>query len=339
MSNDVRDEMPYRATGTAEAAVAGLEILKEQGELGSCVRPSHMSVYNHHRAFRTEADEYFNDAVIKIIAHGENQKKTDVRAKWKDGTPAPARAIINQQWVFNTSEDPRDHQVPIITTTEVFHEKSVEEIMWIWVMNSNKIEDLHQFDNHIWDKWVIQTGPWAGTIGPAYGWQLAQKYRTVNGQPMSQVEFLLHALTHSPGSRRIKTTLWVPQHLDEMALEPCVWTTHWQVFKGQLHLTVDIRSNDLCIGNPFNTYQYYVLQQMVCQVTGIPSGSLTFNITNLHIYDRHFFNVMDQIKEPTFASPKLVINPDIKNFFDFKPSDIMLSNYRHSKKFRYEIAE
>lgn len=82
---------------------------------------------------------------------------------------------------------------------------------------------------HIWDQWRLEDG----TIGAAYGYQLGKKNRTVNGQKVDQVDYLLHQLKHNPSSRRHLTMLWNPDDLDGMALTPCVYETQWYVKEGK----------------------------------------------------------------------------------------------------------
>lgn len=286
----------------------------------------------------SQADLIFNDTVSKILTHGVPDKLKNVRATWKDGTPATTLAIADVQWKFDGSE------VPILTNKRFDPEyiKAILELLWIWQQKSHDLKDLHDKEVYFWDSWESKLPQWKGTIGPAYGYQLAKKCRLVNGELLDQVDYLLHMLTKSPGSRRLVTTLWDPERLDEMAIEPCVWSTQWIEFDGKLNLTVNIRSNDICVGNPFNVFQYYVLQRMICQVTKIPIGTLTFNITNAHIYDRHIETVKEQIQQPIYKAPELWINPEVTNFYDFKVGDFQLIDSefdsKTAKRFKYELA-
>lgn len=147
---------------------------------------------------------------------------------------------------------------------------------------SNKVFDLQQMGCHVWDEWELKDG----TIGKAYGYQLRNKHQCIiadrtflemarNGElsekldeevsdeefenavahceeyieyvELNQVDYLLYMLKKNHTSRRIKTTLWCVEDLQDMALQPCVYDTHWQVFDGKLCLTVNIRSNDMML--------------------------------------------------------------------------------------------
>lgn len=280
-------------------------------------------------------DLQYNALVHKILAEGKDQEAEDVRARWADSTPATAKNILNFQFQFDWDRD----GVPLLTTKHVAWKTAIKELLWIWQQKSNKVQDLRDVGVHIWDKWEFQEGDWKGTIGPAYGYQLGKKCRNVGGVMLDQVDYLLYTLSNSPGARRSITTLWDADDLDTMALTPCIWNTQWIRWDGRLHLTVTSRSNDICVGNPFNIFQYYVLQRMVSQVTNIPLGTFTFNITDAHIYHRHIGEVEKQMAEEMYAAPELVIDPTIKNFYDFRIEHFQLNGHYKSKKYEFEVAE
>lgn len=310
-------------------------------------------------------DYLFNQLVENILENGVWQQPEDVRAKWDDGTPAVAKSLTDIQWKFDVGN------TALIPTTKDFANKfALRELWWIWIMKSNKVQDLRDMnkDNKsIWDKWEIPEGTWKGTIGPAYGYQLAQrimkwkvkdidknhidktpdKYKFLGPDDvghddeyvyLDQVDHLIQSLLKGPGSRRLITTLWVPSDIDKMSLTPCVWNTQWLRWNGRLNLTVAIRSNDICVGNPFNIYQYQILQHMMAQIVNIPVGTLTFNITDAHIYDRHISLVRKQIKEEIQDAPKITLNPEIKNFYDFKIEDIILDKKLPARKYEYPVS-
>jgi thymidylate synthase len=277
------------------------------------------------------ADKQYLDLVRNIIEHGYSDEGENVRPKWADGTPAYTKSLISCKMQFDNSE------VPILTTKQIAWKTAIKELLWIWQMKSNRIEDLHKMNVHIWDEWEIKEGKWAGTIGPAYGYQLGKKCRKVNGELLDQVDYLLWSLKNNP-SRRMITTLWNKDDLDEMALTPCVWKTNWLVKGRKLHLIVGIRSNDMALGNPFNVFQYSVLQRMIAQVTGYELGTLTFDIDDAHVYDRHIEPLKQQLKREPYSAPKLWINPEITNFYDFTPDDFKLIDYKHHPKIEMEVA-
>ena len=310
----------------------------------------------------THYDRLYEEQFWQILKEGYPTVGQDVRARWNDkGVLTPAHTIeyLNKQLRFESGA------VPILTSKYVYWKLAIKEMFWIWVWKSNIVNDLRMLNGTqktVWSEWEQKDG----TIGKAYGWQLANKKRKVkitkeleemalNGElglldftplgkdyvELDQVNYLLYTLKTNPTSRRIKTTLWCVEDLDEMSLEPCVYETHWQTQRGELHLTVNVRSNDLGLGQPFNVFQYYVLQCMVAQVTGLKIGSLVFNIDNVHVYDRHIMPMLQQMQNETYRTPELWIDPKVKNFYDFTPESFALRFYDEPKlpRIQLQVAE
>lgn len=301
----------------------------------------------------SKADVIYNQGIKEILTNGQWDHGTNVRTRWADGTPAYTKSILDFQMKFDNGEE-----IPILTTKRVPRKDPITEMFWIWRDKSNDVFKLREMGCTVWDEWQREDG----TIGKAYGWQLRNKKRKVKTTQklvemfvnkelnnvefsyvdghayLDQVDYLLYTLKTNPSSRRIKTTLWCVEDLDDMALEPCVYETHWQVWGGKLNLTVNIRSNDSALGNSYNIYQYSVLHRLIAQVSNLPVGTICFNIDNFHYYDRHEETLLQQIKGEQHEAPTLRINSDIKSFYDFTIDDLELINYKHSGSFKYEVA-
>lgn len=312
-------------------------------------------------------DQVYNDIIRKIDSIGAWEIDKSVRTRWADGTSAFTKSLLNVQMKFNNALE-----IPILTSKRVPLKDPINELLWIWQEKSNDVNVLRdKYNCKVWNEWERPDG----TIGKAYGWQLANKKRRVkftamlgqmylNGEisklnlefdpdnritteqdillpnwaNLDQVDYLIYMLKTNPHSRRIKTTLWSVEDLDDMALEPCVYETHWQLWKNKLHLTVNVRSNDMGLGNPYNIYQYAMLHRMIAQVTDHQVGEICFNIDNAHIYDRHMSSLISQTYRPTYAAPTVWINPNITSFYDFKISDIKVNYYQHEKAIKLEVA-
>lgn len=288
-----------------------------------------------------QADKIYDSVIGDILTNGEWDKGESVRTKWADGTPAYTKSVISTQMKFDGTE------VPILTKKKVAWKTAIKEILKFWVEKTNSAESFHKDNIHIWDEWIIKEGKWKGTIGPSYGYQMGKKVRLnragiiVNGvEPsyLDQVDYLIHELKSNPSSRRHVTSLWNIEDLDEMALNPCVWNTQWLVRGGRLHLIVGVRSNDMALGNPFNVFQYYVLQRMIAQVTKYDMGTLTFNINDAHIYERHMDGMLEQLNQPEYDAPTLWVNPDVKSFYDFTIDDFKLVDYKCGPNISFEVA-
>ncbi len=273
----------------------------------------------------TEADKHFIETCKKIIKEGYSSEGTNVRTRWQDGEEANYISIVGVSNVYDVEKE-----FPMITLRNNSKTvlRAIDEILWIWQKKSNNVKDLN---SHIWDQWVDENG----TIGKAYGYQLGKKYqfKTKDGmQKMDQVDYVLYLLKNDPASRRIMTNIFNFEDLKDMRLEPCAYGTQWLVKGGKLHLILNQRSQDMLAANGWNTMQYAALLCMLAQVAGLEVGTLTHNIGDCHIYDRHIPIIEKLIEaEPMEVHPKLVINNSTKNFYDFKVEDFEIQGYDYNK--------
>lgn len=261
------------------------------------------------------ADKIFKENVKDILENGVWDTDKEVRPKWLDGTPAHTVkkfCIVNR---YDLSKE-----FPIMTIRKQGFKNAVDEILWIWQKKSNKIADLH---SHIWDSWAGEDG----TIGKAYGYQLGVKNAYKEGE-FDQVDRVLYDLKHNPASRRIMTNIYNFADLHEMNLYPCAYSMTFNVTGDKLNGILNQRSNDMAVANNWNVMQYAVLIMMFAQVTGFKPGELVHVIADAHIYDRHIPAVKQMLENPEYPAPKLIINPDVKDFYDFKVEDFVLEDYK-----------
>lgn len=276
----------------------------------------------------TQADKNFIDTCKEILEHGISSEGTNVRTRWEDGSEANYYSIIG---VTNRYDVGKEFPMITIRNNSKTVYKAIDEILWIWQKKSNKVDELN---SHIWDQWKQDDG----TIGKAYGYQLGKKYdfKTKDGiLKLDQVDYVLNLLKNDPSSRRIMTNIFNHEELKDMALEPCAYSTQWIVKQGKLHLILNQRSQDMLAANGWNTMQYAALLCMFAQVTGLEVGTLTHNIGDCHIYDRHIPLIKKLIKaEPMDVCPKLKIKNNTKNFYDFKVEDFEIEGYDYNKEMK-----
>ena len=274
----------------------------------------------------TQADEQFIKTCKEILKNGYSSKGTNVRTRWDDGEEANYVSIVGVQNKYDVGKE-----FPMITlrnNTKTI-KNAIDEILWIWQKKSNKVSELN---SHIWDQWANKEG----TIGKAYGYQLGKKYefKTKEGiKVMDQVDYVLYLLKNDQSSRRIMTNLFNHEDLKDMELEPCAYGTQWLVKEGKLHLILNQRSQDMLTANGWNLMQYAALQYMFAQVSDLEVGTLTHNIGDCHIYDRHIPLVEKLISaEPMDVTPKLVIKNPTKDFYEFKVEDFEIEGYDYNKE-------
>lgn len=263
----------------------------------------------------SKADDLFIAMCKDIIENGYDTKGEKVRPKWEDGTSAytiKRFGVVNR---YNLAEE-----FPAITLRKTYIKSAIDELLWIWQKKSNNVHDLH---SHIWDAWADEDG----SIGKAYGYQLGVKHKYKEGM-MDQVDRVIYDLKNNPYSRRIMTNIYVHQDLSEMNLYPCAYSVTFNVTDNKLNAILNQRSQDVLAANNWNVVQYAALVYMMAQVTGFEPGELVHVIADAHIYDRHIPIVEELIGRPTYPAPKVTLNPDVKDFYDFTVDDFTIEDYQ-----------
>ena len=272
------------------------------------------------------ADKIFIENCNDIIENGVWDTDYPVRPKWLDGTPAHT---VKKFCIVNRYDLRKEF--PILTLRRTAFKSAVDEILWIWQKKSNNVHDLN---SHIWDSWADETG----SIGKAYGYQLGVKHVYPEGE-FDQVDRVLYDLKNNPHSRRIMTNIYTFADLHEMHLYPCAYSMTFNVSGDTLNGILNQRSNDVAVANNWNVVQYSVLLMMLAQVSGLKVGELVHVIADAHIYDRHIPVVKKMLKNPQFDAPKLIMNPDVKDFYKFTVDDFKLENYQFNKlEEKFEVA-
>lgn len=274
----------------------------------------------------SKADSIFIQNMRDIIDNGVSDGNLSVRPHWADGTPAHTVkkfCIVNR---YNLAEE-----FPVITLRRTAFKSAVDELLWIWQKKSNNIRDLK---SHIWDSWADESG----SIGKAYGYQLGVKHKYAEGM-FDQVDRVLYDLKYNPASRRIITNIYVHADLAEMHLYPCAYSVTFNVADGKLNAVLNQRSNDMAVANNWNVAQYAALVHMFAQVSGLKAGELVHVIADAHIYDRHIPQVERMLKGVPHPAPKLVLNPNITDFYKFTADDIKLEGYEYETfNEKFEVA-
>ena len=263
----------------------------------------------------SKADKLFVNMCEKILTEGFSTEGETVRARWEDGSPAytiKTFGVVNR---YDLSEE-----FPALTLRPTAIKSATDEILWIWQRKSNNIHDLKP---HIWDEWADEDG----SIGKAYGYQMAKKYKIAQGE-MDQVDNVLWQLKNQPQSRRIMTNIYNFEDLSEMNLEPCAYSMTFNVTGNKLNAILNQRSQDILAANNWNVVQYSILLMMFAQASGLMPGQLVHVISDAHIYNKHVPVIEEIIKRPQYPAPKVKLNPEVKDFYDFTTADIIVEDYQ-----------
>ena len=269
----------------------------------------------------SRADLLYRETCARILREGVWDTDQSVRPRWADGSPAHTVKCFGVVNRYDLQEE-----FPLMTLRRTYWRSCVEELLWIWQKKSNNVHDLN---SRIWDAWADESG----SIGKAYGYQLAVKHQYPEGE-FDQVDRVLYDLKNNPFSRRIITNTYVHEDLSEMHLYPCAYSTTWNVTeeKGSdklvLNMVLNQRSQDVLAANNWNVCQYAILLMMVAQVCGMVPGELLHVIADAHIYDRHVDAIRELIGREEYPAPKVHLNPEVKDFYQFTTADLLVEDYQ-----------
>lgn len=274
-----------------------------------------------------------------------------------DRTGTGTKSVFGRQLRFDLNEG-----FPATTTKKLFFKGVVHELLWFLKGDSN-IKYLVDNDVHIWTEWpfkayLIETRQevpepnspqWKekldeftqniksdevfakqyGYLGPVYGYQW-RHWPNGEGGEIDQITEVIEGIKNTPDSRRMIVSAWNVADIKEMAksgLPPCHSLFQFYVADGKLSCQLYQRSADTFLGVPFNIASYALLTQMIAHVTGLEPGEFVHSFGDTHIYLNHLEQVDTQLARTPKALPKLKLNPDVKNIFDFTFDDIELVDY------------
>ena len=262
------------------------------------------------------ADEVYKQTCRAILDHGFRDDALPVRPHWEDGTPAHTVKLFG---VVNRYD--LQKEFPLMTLRRTYWKSAVDELLWIWQKKSNNVHDL---PTRIWDSWADENG----SIGKAYGYQMAQKHPYPEGD-FDQVDRVLYDLKHNPQSRRILTGMYNFADLSEMGLYPCAYSMTFNVSGNVLNAILNQRSQDMLTANNWNVVQYAVLVHMMAQVSGLIPGELVHVIADCHIYDRHIPMVEKMLELEPYEAPAFRTDPTVTDFYAFTRDSFSVENYRY----------
>ena len=291
----------------------------------------------------THADFYMEDMIRRIQFEGF--KDINPRPKYADGTPAHTISVNHTFRSYDLSKG----DFPICTLRPQAWKTGIREIFTIYQKPTNDIATMHDMGVTWWDEWDIGDG----TIGQRYG-ATVSRYNLINN--------LIKDIQNDPYGRRKIVSLWQEQDLHETpGLAPCAFLTIWNVRndnhrhlgrgEGYLDMMLIQRSGDMLTASGpggINEIQYAALLMMIARHTGYKPGVFSHVVANEQIYDRHMeaaeemlcrFEAKLNLEEHWQATnwdwhpttPKLVLNPNVNNFYDMTIDDFTMENYEPMK--------
>ena len=233
-----------------------------------------------------------------------------------DRTGTGTLSIFGHQMRFDLREG-----FPLLTTKKLHLKSIIYELLWFLHGDTN-VRYLQEHGVRIWNEWADENGE----LGPVYGHQW-RSWPDYKGGTIDQIKNVVDMIKHNPNSRRMLVTAWNPAEVDDMALPPCHCLFQFYVADGRLSLQLYQRSADSFLGVPFNIASYALLLQMMAQVTGLEAGEFIHTTGDTHLYLNHLEQAKLQLTREPRPLPKMKINPDVKDIFDFKYEDFELIGY------------
>ena len=269
------------------------------------------------------ADVLFKEMCRDILENGTDTKGEAVRPKWEDGTPAYTIKKFGVVHEYDLRKE-----FPALTLRRIGIKSAMDEVLWIYSKKSNNVHDLN---SHIWDAWANEDG----SLGTTYGYTIAEKFM-FKGQMIDQMDYVLKQLKETPYSRRIMTKMYQYHNLATGNLDPCAYSMTYNVTcedgKMVLNGILNQRSQDILAANGWNTVQYALLLMRVAQVSGMIAGKFIHVIADAHIYDRHVPMIKELLEREEYPAPKVKLNPEVKNFYDFTTEDLIIEDYKYGEQ-------
>lgn len=155
---------------------------------------------------------------------------------------------------------------------------------------------------------------WSGAYGPRLrGWAIGPERHGPRGShdygTVDQLDYVIETLSKDRDSRRAVFAIYDPvQDSGGLSVKdiPCNNWLHFLIRDGQLHTHVATRSNDAMWGwSGINSFAWSVLAQVVASAVGVACGPITFSISSLHLYERHFDKAQRIVDQTLLADNEL----------------------------------
>ena len=245
----------------------------------------------------------------------------------EDRTGTGTKSVFGHQMRFDLSKG-----FPCVTTKKLHLKSIIHELLWFLKGDTN-IKYLKENGVRIWDEWADENGD----LGPVYGYQW-RSWPAPDGKHIDQIQKVIDTLKNNPDSRRIIVSAWNVGEIDQMALPPCHAFFQFYVADRKLSCQLYQRSADIFLGVPFNIASYALLTMMVAQVCNLGLGDFVHTLGDAHIYTNHFEQAKLQLSRETRTLPRMEINPNIKDIFNFKYEDFQLLDYNPHPHIKGKVA-
>jgi len=301
------------------------------------------------------------DLLRDILDHGV--RKVD------RGTGDASYSVFGRQIRFDLRRG-----FPLLTTKKVYWKGVLHELSWFLSGQSN-IKYLVDNNVHIWDdypykiyleKLKFQSSKlksaltkdefiekikidrkfalkW-GNLPKIYG-EMWRRWPTRTRRTIDQVKWVIQEIKDDPGAHNLIVNSWNPEYLYTMAVRKdasrfpiCHNMYQLNVIDGRLSLQLYQRSADIFLGVPFNIASYALLLLILSRITGYEPGEFVHTFGDVHIYENHRDQVMEQIARTPRSFPSVTFSHAFASPDTFKPEYVVLTGYDPHPPIRAELS-
>jgi thymidylate synthase len=285
------------------------------------------------------ADELYKEALSHILAKG--------RVK-ENRTGIVTKSVSGYMFQYDMADG-----FPLLTTKKMAW-KTIRVELEGFIKGITDKSWYKERGCNIWNEWCNpQTVPYGhdeatkeamaaeNDLGPVYGYQ----WRNWNGNytdgygnqdGFDQLAWAIDQVKNNPQNRRILVNAWNPEQLSQMALVPCHYSFQLLCNDGTLDLLWNQRSCDLFLGIPFNIASYALLLELIAKECGLKAGKLIGFWGDLHLYENHMTQVIEQLNRRPFAAPTLKLTSG--SIFEWDHTKAILEGYECHPPIKAEVA-
>lgn len=188
--------------------------------------------------------------------------------------------FANTKACFNSSFTVVFPQYREITTKERKFNKEYADYEWNWYLNGSRDASEISEKAKIWKNMMI---PGTSEVNSNYG----HFWKTND-----QLDRMIEEIKTNKNTRRAILVHYDLSELENYKYDtPCNVALNFYVLQDKLHLSVFARSIDLWFGFCNDQYCFSKLMEYVSEKTGYETSSMHWNITNLHLYERHWSKI------------------------------------------------
>ncbi|WP_420554611.1 thymidylate synthase [Neptuniibacter marinus] len=266
---------------------------------------------------------------------------------WVDNkrTGKKCLTIIDADLTYNV----KDGEFPLVTTRKSFYKSAIAEIIG-YIRGYDNAADFRKIGTKTWDANANDNSDWLanpyrkGTddCGLIYG-KIGRNFPKVDGGKIDLLRKIVDDLSNGIDDRGEIFTFYHPGAFHMGCLRPCMYSHHFSLLGDTLYLNSTQRSCDVPLGLNFNMVQVYFFLAIMAQITGNKPGQAFHKIVNAHIYEDQLELMKNvQLQREPLASPKLIINPDIKSLEDLETwvtlDDFEIKGYEHHPAIQYPFS-